>query len=329
MKPKPKPHRRLNLSCQLAVAGVLVLASTALAQPLTQAAAPPAANPGLARLQANIEQIASSVDTHWGIYIKCLDTQEEIAIHADEQMDTMSVIKVPLMVESFRQIGEGKFSLQDRYTLKNADKRPGTGVIRSFDEGASLTVKDLLTLMIIVSDNTATDVMFSKVGGPPAVNALMQNYGLNSIRATGDASDWFKALREAGSAVKFHAARKTPFGLSSPRDMGRLLEKIARGEAVSPQASEQMLEIMRGQIYRTRLPKYVSGFELPHKTGDFVPYIANDVGLLINPQHKVVICVFTDKQDVREGMPTALIGAAIEDAMGRVGQQVADYYGFK
>lgn len=324
-----KRHRRLKLWRVLAGAGALLMASQALAQPPAQAAAPPAANPGLARLQANIEQIASGVDTHWGIYIRCLDTQEEIAINADESMDTMSVIKVPLMVEAFRQIGEGKFSLQDRYTLKNADKRPGTGVIRSFDEGASLTVKDLLTLMIIVSDNTATDAMFNKVGGPPAVNALMQSYGLNSIRATGYASDWFQALREAGSAVKFHAARKTPFGLSSPRDMGRLLEKIARGEAVSPQASEQMLEIMRGQIYRTRLPKYVSGFDLPHKTGDFVPYIANDVGLLINRQHKVVICVFTDKQDMREGMPTALIGAAIEDAIGRIGQQVADYYGFK
>ena len=80
-------------------------------------------------------------------------------------------------------------------------------MIRSFDEGASLTTKDLLTLMIIVSDNTATDVMFSKVGGPQAVNALMQQYALNSIKATGYADDWFKALAAAGSPVKFHAAR--------------------------------------------------------------------------------------------------------------------------
>ena len=295
---------------------------------LAQRPAAPAPPTGLARLQANIEQIASSVDTHFGIYVKCLDTGEEIAINADEQMDTMSVIKVPLIVEAFRQMGEGKFKLDDRYTLKNADKRPGTGVIRSLDEGANLSVKDLLTLMIIVSDNTATDLMYSKVGGPQAVNGLMDTYGFKSIRATGYASDWFAALRESGSAVKFHNERKHPFGLSSPRDMGKLLEKIARGEAVSAQASEQMLNIMRGQIYRSRLPRYVSGFDLPHKTGDFVPYIANDVGLLINAQHKIVICVFTDKQDMREG-PTTLIGEAIENAIGRIAQQVADYYGFK
>ena len=314
--------------CRTCAALLLLISSLTLAQPAPQSQ-PPAPPAGLARLRANIAQIASGVDTHWAIYMKCLDTNEEIAINADQQMDTMSVIKVPLMVEAFRQIGEGKFSLADRYTLKNADKRPGTGVIRSLDEGASLTIKDLITLMIIVSDNTATDVMFSKVGGPPAVNTLMQQYGLNSVRATGYADDWFKALDAAGSPVKFHAARQHPFGLSSPRDMGHLLEKIANGQAVSKPASEQMLAIMRGQLYRTRLPKYISGFQLPHKTGDFVPWIANDVGLLINGQHKIVICVFTDKADIAEGEPTALIGAAIEDAIGRVGQQVADYYGFK
>ena len=182
--------------------------------------------------------------------------------------------------------------------------------------------------MIIVSDNTATDVMFSKVGGPQAVNALMQQYGLNSIRAAGYTADWFKALQEAGSPVKFHAARQDPFGLSSPRDMGRLVEKIATGQAEGKQASDQMIDIL-GQIYCTRLPKYVSGFQLPHKTGDFVPWIANDVGLLINSQHKIVICVFTDKSDIGEGQPTALVGAAIEDAIGRIAQPVADYYGFK
>src|SRR5579872_4311996 len=302
---------------------ILLISSLTFAQPAPQVQQPGPPT-GLARLRANIEQIASGVDTHWGIYIKCLDTNEEIAINADEAMDTMSVIKVPLMVEAFRQISEGKFALADRYTLKNADKRPGTGVIRSLDEGASFSIKDVITLMIIVSDNTATDVIFSKVGGPPAVNALMQQYGLNSIHATGFADDWFKALAAAGSPVKFHAARQHPFGLSSPRDMGRLLDKIASGQAVSKEASDTMLDIMRGQLYRTRLPKYVSGFQLPHKTGDFVPWITNDVGLLINGQHKIVICVFTDKSNIAEDEPTALIGATIEDAIARIGQQIAD-----
>src|SRR5215831_11504758 len=72
----------------------------------------------LERLRFNIEQITKSVNAQWGIYIKCLETGEEIALNADSVMDTMSVIKIPLMVEVFRQIEAGKFSLQDRYTLK-------------------------------------------------------------------------------------------------------------------------------------------------------------------------------------------------------------------
>src|ERR1051325_2992804 len=129
------------------------------------AAAQPAPQPPLARLEGNIQRVIKSVNATWGIYIKCLETGEEIAIDADRQMDTMSVIKIPLMAEAFRQIGEGKFQLTDRVKLTEAAKQPGTGIIRSLDAGVDLTIKDLLTLMIIVSDNTATDLLYDKVGG--------------------------------------------------------------------------------------------------------------------------------------------------------------------
>ncbi len=275
----------------------------------------------LARLQSNIERITRSANAKWGIYIKCVETGEEIAINADDTMDTMSVIKIPLMVEVFRQIEAGKFALADRVTLKESEKRPGTGVIRSLDAGATLTIKDLITLMIIVSDNTATDVLFEKVGGTEPVNKLMQSYGLNSIKATGPADVWFKALRAEPDTWKFHTEGKTPFGLSSPRDMGKLLEKIYKGEAVSKQASEQMLQIMRGQVYSSRLPKYVTGFRVPHKTGDFLPYIGNDVGILESPNRHIIISVFTARHNG--------IGPNLEDAIGRVAEQVANFFAYR
>jgi beta-lactamase class A len=303
----------MKLTLGLAVFLILLRITPVCAQPPAQAP--------FERLRSNIERITKSLDAKWGVYIKCLETGEEMAINADDVMDTMSVIKIPLMVEAFRQIEAGKFSLQDRYTLKAIDKRPGTGIIRSLDEGASLTIKDLITLMIIVSDNSATDILFGKVGGIAPVNELMRTYGLNTIRATGPTDVWFKALRAATSPAKFHAEAKTPFGLSSPRDMGKLLEKIARGETVSKKASEQMLEIMRGQVYRTRIPKYVTGFQVPHKTGDFLPFIANDVGLLESDRHKIVISIFTAKHNG--------VGAYLEDAIGRIAEQVANYYGFR
>jgi beta-lactamase class A len=274
----------------------------------------------LVRLQSNIERITRSVNATWGIYVKCLETGERIAIRADEPMDTMSVIKIPLMVEVFRQIEAGKFALTDRVLLRETDKLPGTGVLKSFDQGAVPTIRDLITLMIIVSDNTATDMLFAKVGGIGPVNDLMRSYGLNTIQATGLSQAWFQALRAAPSALEFHREGKHPFGLSSPRDMGKLLEKIARGEAVSRQSSDQMLSILRGQVYSSRLPKYVTGFQVAHKTGDFLPYIANDAGIFESSNRNVVISVFTGRH---EG-----IGANLEDAIARVAEQVADYFSY-
>jgi len=295
---------------------ILVFVSQSFA--FQQAQPPPSP---ISRLQTNIERITRSVNAKWGIYIKCVETGEEIAINADEQMDTMSIIKIPLMVEAFRQIEDKKFALTDRVTLKETDKRPGTGVIRSLDVGANLTIKDLLTLMIIVSDNTATDLLFDKVGGTQPVNKLMQDYKLGTIKATGTTDTWFKALRAAPSVTEFHKQGKTPFGLSSARDMGRLLEKIKRGEAVSKSASEQMLQMMRGQVYSSRLPKYVTGFLVPHKTGDFLPYIGNDVGIMESQGRNVIICVFTANHYG--------IGPNLEEAIARIGEQTANYFAFR
>lgn len=295
---------------------IVVILLTASAPLQAQQPVPP-----LERLRANIERITRSINATWGIYIKCLETGEEIALNADQVMETMSVIKIPLMVEVFRQVEAGKLSLDDRYTLQNKDKRPGTGVLRSLDEGATLTLRDLVTLMNIVSDNTATDVLLEKVGGAEPVNALMRSYGLTTIRATGPTETWFAALRAAPNPAAFHREGKTAFGLASPRDIGRLLEKIVRGEAVSKKASEQMLQIMRGQIYRTRIPKYVTGYAVPHKTGDFLPFVANDVGVLENNKYHIVMVIFTANHYG--------VGAYLEDALARIAEQVADYYGFK
>ena len=270
------------------------------------------------RLEENIARITRSVNARWGIYVKCLETGEEIAIDAGRQMETMSTIKIPLMVEAFRQIEAGRFKLTDRVTLEDTAKRPGTGVLRSLDAGAAVTVKDLLTLMNIVSDNTATDLLFGQVGGVGPVNALMDSYGLMSIRATSPSSVWFAALRAAPSREDFHRQGKAPYGLSSPRDMGRLLEMISTGKAVSKAASEHMLQIMRGQVYNSRLPKYVTGYTVPHKTGDFLPYVANDVGIFESEKRHVVACVFTAHHYG--------VGAYLEDAIARIGELIANYF---
>src|SRR5438309_10672820 len=101
-----------------------------------------------------LEQISAGVSADWGIYIKSLDSGEEIAINADKVMDTMSTIKIPLLVDVYRQVDAGKINTSDRFVMKTADKRFGTGVLQNLDAGLSLTLRDALELMIIQSDNS-------------------------------------------------------------------------------------------------------------------------------------------------------------------------------
>jgi len=280
----------------------------------------PAQTP-LQRLQASIERTTRSVNATWGIWIKSLDTGEEIAVDADRQMETMSTIKIPLMVEAFEQIKADTFKLTDKYTLVAEDIRPGTGIIQRLDPGAVLTVKDLITLMIIVSDNTATDVLYRMVGGPAVVTRRMETMGLKKTQAVTNGAGWFAALRAAPSTEQFYREGKHPFGLSTPREMGSLLEQMERGTLVDKAASDAMLRIMRGQLYRTRIPRYITGFTIPHKTGDFLPYVGDDVGMLEGQGKTIIVSIFTANHFGS--------GEMLENAIGLVAKEAADYFAYR
>jgi beta-lactamase class A len=296
--------------------------AVALAADRTHAVAVQPAAPGpLQGLQASIERTTRSVNATWGVYVKSLESAEEIAIDPDRQMETMSTIKIPLMIEAFEQIKAGKFKLTDKYTFVQADSQPGTGTIQRLDPGAVMTVKDLITMMIIVSDNTATEVLYRMVGGPDPVNARMQSIGLQKTRAMNVPSKWFPQLRAAPTTEQFYRDGKYPFGWSTPREMGRLLEMMERGTLVDKESSAAMLRIMRGQLYRTRIPRYVTGYTIPHKTGDFLPYVGDDVGVLEAPGRTIVISIFTGNHFGS--------GEMLENAIGLVAKEVADYFSFR
>jgi beta-lactamase class A len=323
----------------------LFLALLLLLAPRIYAQAPSTPKP-LDLLKHRLETISQGVSADWGVYIKSLDTGEEIAINADTAMDTMSAIKIPLLVDVYRQVDAGKLNPADRLVLKTADKRFGTGVLRTLDDGVNLSFHDALTLMIIQSDNTGTDMAFARDGGPAHVTQTMHTMGLNSIVATGTTFDWFRALTEAGDPAyakytpeelftkgfpekltdaeveKFHFEGKHPFGLSSARDMGRLLEMIATNEAASEKSCKEMLRLMGLQQMRTRIPRFIEDdANTPHKTGDFPPYIANDVGLIETPAGRVVVVFFNAHH---RGFYSEL-----ENAVGRMSEQVWDYFNYR
>jgi beta-lactamase class A len=199
--------------------------------------------------------------------------------------------------------------------------------------------------MIIQSDNTATDMCFEAVAGPASVTRAMRELGLRSIEPRGTAFDWFSALaasmdpalgellpadlfrhgypdlppRELAAArAAFYFEGSHPFGLATPREIGRLLQMLWNAECAEPASCREMLRMLGLQQFATRIPKYVFGAKVAHKTGDFDPFIANDVGI-IQPfgRPPIVACFFAARH---RG-----IWANLEDAIARMSEKVYEY----
>jgi len=141
-------------------------------------------HPAAAAAQSTIAALAGAVDAELGripantaVYLKHLKTGDELAIRADVSFNSQSVIKIPIMVRAFQMAEQGALALDERITLGRADLRDGSGVFQFADLGLAPTLRDLIQQMVITSDNTATDVMTTKVGGVEALNAWLAKSG--------------------------------------------------------------------------------------------------------------------------------------------------------
>ena len=143
-----------------------------------------------------LESIQSRFSGRFGLAARNLTTGEEFLLDHDQVFPTASSIKTAILYEVFRQAEEGTFGLDDRVELKSSDIVRGSGVLRDIAPGLQPTVHDLAMLMIIVSDNTATNMLIDLVGGPDPVNASMAAIGLDQhdplpqdqLRSEGDRS---------------------------------------------------------------------------------------------------------------------------------------------
>jgi beta-lactamase class A len=174
-----------------------------------------------------------------------LSTGETIERDADRAMPTASVFKLPLLAEVFRQAGAGELDLDQRVTLCAEDVVMGSGILRDFCPGLQPTLRDLATMMIIVSDNSATNLLLDRVGGPQRVNAAMSDLGLSSIVV--HRRIVFGEITTNGSLAE-----------AAPCDLMRLVTMLAREELVSPWASREMLAILGRQRYLEQMPRFVA-----------------------------------------------------------------------
>jgi beta-lactamase class A len=179
-----------------------------------------------------------------GVAARNLQTGEEVTWQAERAMPTASTFKFPVLAELFAQAEAGTLDLDERIPLLAEDQAGGSGVLRDLLPGLQPTLRDLAMLMIIVSDNSATNMLLDRVGGPAAVTAAMRTLGLPSI--------------VVNRRLIFSAAPRGPVAEAAPRDMMQLAAMLAEGSLVSPEASREMRAIMARQHYHEQFPRYLA-----------------------------------------------------------------------
>ena len=271
-----------------------------------------------------------------GVAVHDFTTGADFTYNATEIYPTASTLKVPLLYTLYCLADAGKLDLGERVTLTYANRVPGSGVLQHMDEGLQPTLRDLAELMIIVSDNWATDLLWNRMSkqtvdttlaeiGLSQTSLPMTIFELFSTLAGVDAAapetdydylmDYLKDYdpQPDNPAMGFDARNDT----SSPADMVRLLKVIDGCDGLSAESREAMLTILKHQNFTTilqgRLPTR-EGIEVAHKTGS-LRGVKNDVGLVFSPKaHYAIAFLSRGQDDIPE----------VTDRMSRVSRWVYD-----
>lgn len=305
---------------------------------------------GLRRLESEIGRLSAISGGKVGVGIIHLESGRELFVNGGEPFPMASTVKVPIAVELLTRVQTGTVRLDSMITLGPSDLHPGSGTLTGLfnDPGVSLSVHNLLELMLLISDNSATDMVLKVAGSGPAVNARLAALGIKGIsvdrptiqliadvvglKNLGPESGWsvarFDSLRRLVSPGQQLAARTTFYqdrrDTATPEGMARLLAKIARGEALGPERTTQLLDILlRVETGAMRL-KGLLPPDVPvrHKTGSLGIGVANDVGIIDLPDGagRVVVAVFV-KESSRDV-------AAQERAIAQIARATYDYFTF-
>src|SRR5258708_14876106 len=214
-----------------------------------------------------------------GYIVKDLRTGHVVEANETGVFPSASLIKLPIMVAAFQAVHDKRLSLSMRIALRRQDKRGGSGVLKFAVPGTIFTLRELLEYMIIHSDNTATELVVQQLG----LEYLQNTFHQLGLLDTEIHADGFRLA----------ARHVVDDNRTSPRDMAFLLEKIYQRRMISADASDQMLDILKHQKLRDRLPRFIpTGWEIAHKTG-LLRRACHDVGIVFSPGGDYLICVLT------------------------------------
>lgn len=230
------------------------------------------------------------------LYAKNLSTGATYGISPDDPVRTASTIKLPIMVECFAEAAEGRLKLTQPIELTEDEKVSGSGLLQELSTGDKLPLRDMIDLMIVLSDNTATNLILNLVGGD-AVNARMEKLGLTQTRSMRKILGDGNKLKSTPTGVSAEGAKpenkQWGIGRSSPHEMVTLLETLYRGELVSKSASDEMLAILKHQRDREGLGRDLKDVEVANKSGA-LDHLRSDVGIVYSKRAPMAIAITVD-----------------------------------
>jgi beta-lactamase class A len=314
---------------------------------LILALATPALSQEPAALEKGLLTLLDSLSARSSLHARHVPTGREIAIRADEPMNTLSVIKVPIMVLAYRDSeasGGTRLDLDQRYTIRPEDRRRGSGLLQTFAPGLSPTYRDLVTQMIVTSDNTATDLLIARLGRS-RVNALLEERGYRETRLLRTTGELFRRVWELQDPANANLSDAQVFerafpgdegafersfafegtsaewlGRTTARETSRLLLDLLEGKLAGEKSTAEMIGILKRQFYSSRLPRLLPrGIEVAHKTGDWPPHAGNDVGILFHRGGPTVVSVFVNQN--RSDF------VKVEETIGEIAKRLVEAWG--
>jgi beta-lactamase class A len=269
-------------------------------------------------LQAKVQQLASSHHGKVALYAKNLTTGKSVSVDANRPVQTASVIKLPLMVQAFEQVKAGKLKLSDPLILTKDNQVGGSGILQFMDPGLKLTLRDTLTLMMTLSDNTATNMIIDAVGLGPT-NAMLARMGLKNTY-------FYKKVFKPAEGPMPADQKKFGLGKTTAEEMARAMESMYRCDLADRALCLQMITIMRSQQYRDMLPRYLQTSDSSEELSPIADKIGalddvrNDVALVYTKHGPFIISIFTYDNEDKSWTPEN----TAEIMIGRLARMIVD-----
>ena len=235
-------------------------------------------------LDARVRAVLDGFPGRTSLYAKNLDRGTSYGKGEDDRVRSASTIKLAILMTAHAEVAEGRARWDDPLVLTDAKKAPGAGVLPELSDGLRLTLRDAVNLMIVVSDNTATNLVLDHLSAD-AVNARMAALGLEHTRC-------LKKIGGGGASRASQLAVNEGFGIgvTTPHEMVDLVERLERGTLVSPAASREMIELLKRQQYRDGIFRNLKGAVAATKPGA-LDHLRSDVGVVYTASGRIAMAI--------------------------------------